>query len=76
MHRLDYGELEQDIRAALTAAHTIERRIARTDDGGHYLARVLPYQGAKGAPDGVIVTLINIDSLIEAERRQESPSRS
>ena len=71
-HRLDYGELEQDIRAALTAAHTIERRIARTDGGGHYLARVLPYQGAKGAPDGVIVTLINIDSLIEAERRQES----
>ena len=67
-HRLNHGELDGDLRAALTAGTTIERRIARRDGEGHYLMRVLPYRGA----EGVIVTLVNIDLLVDAERSQKA----
>ena len=71
-HRLDHGDLDEDIRAALTGTGAIERRVARRDGDGHYLMRILPYRGNDGGTEGVIVTLVGIDTLVEAERSQEA----
>jgi len=71
-HQLDYDHLDQDIRSALTAGRTIERRVHRRDGESHFLVRILPYRDSNGIIDGVIITLFGIDVLVEAERRQQA----
>ena len=42
------------------------------DAATHYLMRVLPYRSGQGAADGIIVTFIDITSIVEAEERQHT----
>jgi PAS domain-containing protein len=44
---------------------------ARSQAGGHYLARILPYQIAPGAFAGVVITVIDVTPLKEATAKVE-----
>jgi two-component system, chemotaxis family, CheB/CheR fusion protein len=64
--RLKYPELSQDLKQVLERLHTIERDVI-TDDGRHYMMRILPYRTADDRIEGLVLTLLDISVLREAE---------
>src|SRR5262249_13228968 len=54
--RLDYPQLEQDMRQVSSGGEVVERSIAMKEEKGHFLARILPYRAAHNEIDGVLVT--------------------
>ncbi len=64
---IDYPELRQDIQAVFDTHQPVERRCQSQDGTIHYLARLLPYRGAEGALDGVIVTFIDVTKVVRGE---------
>ncbi|HEY3910908.1 MAG TPA: chemotaxis protein CheB [Stellaceae bacterium] len=69
--RVAYPRLEPDIRAVLSGSDPIERPVNLADGNRHYLARVLPYRGASDAIDGVLLTFVDVTSLVAAEEQQK-----
>ncbi|MBA4066593.1 MAG: chemotaxis protein CheR [Isosphaera sp.] len=64
-HSIDHPGLLDDLRAVLATAAPVERQVR--DRRGHwFLLRVLPYRAA-GAVAGVVLTLIDIGRVKEAE---------
>jgi two-component system CheB/CheR fusion protein len=64
-HSMDYPELAQDLQRVLSSGAVIEKELR--DQRGHALfARILPYR-ARGAVDGVVLTLIDVSGLKDAE---------
>lgn len=49
----------------------IEHQLARDKAGEHYLIRLIPYQEANGTTEGVVVTIIDVTSLSEAEEHHK-----
>jgi two-component system CheB/CheR fusion protein len=68
--RIDYPDLESDIRAVFTGG-AIERAVSLADGRGHYLARILPYRVAGNAIDGVLLTFVDVTSIVAAEEQQK-----
>ncbi len=64
-HTLDDANLVDDLRSVLESGKPVEREL-RSTKGQVYFLRVLPYR-AGGAIDGVVLTLIDVSSLKEAE---------
>ena len=64
-YKMDHPELVEDLRRVLATSETIEREL-RGVRGKAFFLRVLPYR-AKGAVDGVVLTLIDVDGLKQAE---------
>ena len=64
-HNLDHPGLLEDLTATLEREETIEREILDRS-GITYLLRILPYRTRQGV-DGVVVTLIDIQSLKQAQ---------
>jgi two-component system CheB/CheR fusion protein len=60
--------LHADLREVLERRQPIEREI-ETREGQRYLLRIIPYPTADGNADGVVITLVNISAIREAERR-------
>src|SRR5208282_1725387 len=50
--RIDYPDLESDIRAVFDHGEAIERSVSLAGGKGHYLARILPYRGNDNVIDG------------------------
>jgi two-component system, chemotaxis family, CheB/CheR fusion protein len=69
---LDYADLPRDAGAVLAGGQPIERRVSRRDGRAHFLARVLPYRADGAVTEGVIVTFLDITSVVEAEWRQRA----
>lgn len=65
-HRLGYDGFEGDARAVLEDLKPIEREI-RSEGGAWYLTRVLPYRSTEDQIQGVVITLVEISQLKEAE---------
>lgn len=65
--RLQYGRLQDDVAEVLQTMRPLERRVARDDRSSHYLMRVLPYRAADNTVDGVLVTFIDVSSIVQAE---------
>ena len=65
------SELESDAEHALEHRTAAERSL-ETDDGRHFLRRIVPYLGPDGSPAGVVVTLLDVTatmaSLFDARR--------
>jgi len=62
-------DLASDAGAVLAGAALCEREMTLPDKDRCYLRRVLPYRTSDGAPEGVIVTCIDITSQKEAQER-------
>lgn len=67
--RFDLPSFAKDIQQVYSRYQPIERRIAGTLDGKHYLLRLVPYRGSDSRVDGVVVTFIDITQITRAERR-------
>ncbi|MGB3821098.1 CheR family methyltransferase [Achromobacter pulmonis] len=67
--RFDLPSFASDIQHVYDRYLPIERRIAGTLDGKHYLLRLVPYRGSDSQVDGVVVTFIDITQVTHAERR-------
>jgi two-component system, chemotaxis family, CheB/CheR fusion protein len=65
--RLRYSKLEEDAAHVLSTLEPLERRIPRDDDTAHYIMRILPYREPDSTVSGVLVTFVDITSIIRAE---------
>ncbi len=68
--RIDYPDLENDTRAVF-GGEAIERAVSLADGKGHYLARILPYRSANNIIDGVLLTFVDVTSIVAAEEQQK-----
>ncbi len=68
----DTGDLKRDIQSVLENGHPIERRVHRADGTAHYLMQVQPYRGRNNVIDGVLVTFVNVTTLVVAETQQRT----
>ena len=66
--RLLYDGLHDDILQVLDKLQTIEREV-RTNDGRHYLMRILPYRTMDDRIDGVSMTFHDVTDWRRAESR-------
>jgi len=62
---MHHPELVEDLRCCLASGQRIEREL-RDVRGRYYFLRILPYR-AKASVEGVVLTLIDVSSLKEAE---------
>jgi two-component system, chemotaxis family, CheB/CheR fusion protein len=69
--RIDYPELETDMRRVCAAGDVAERSVSIPGGTRHYLARVLPYRSATNAIDGVLLTFVDVTSIVAAEEQQK-----
>ena len=65
--RLNYGGLREDVAQVLKSLQPLERRIARNDRSTHYIMRILPYREPDSTVSGVLVTFVDVTSIVQAE---------
>lgn len=65
--RLKYSHLPEDVTQVLSTLQPLERRITRADRAAHYIMRILPYREPDSAVSGVLVTFIDVTSIVQAE---------
>ncbi|MDP9083651.1 MAG: PAS domain-containing protein, partial [Pseudomonadota bacterium] len=65
--RLDYTALREDVTTVLETLQPLERRLARLDRSTHYIMRILPYHEPDNTVSGVLVTFIDVTSIVQAE---------
>jgi two-component system, chemotaxis family, CheB/CheR fusion protein len=68
-HALDIDDLGKCLLRVLHSGQSEERSATRKDGEAHYLMRILPYEGQQTESGGVLVTLIDVTALIEADVR-------
>jgi two-component system CheB/CheR fusion protein len=68
--QIGYADLREDVRRVLDSLAPFERRVARHDSSAHYLMRILPYRTADDRVDGVLVTFVDVTSIVQAEQHQ------
>jgi two-component system CheB/CheR fusion protein len=64
-HKMDHPELLDDLKRVLASGEPVERELRGVGDKTLFL-RILPYR-AKGAVDGVVLTMIDVSGLKAAE---------
>ena len=65
--RLQYRGIRADVEVVLSTLEPLERRIAREDGNADYIMRILPYRNPDSSVSGVLVTFIDVTSLVRAE---------
>ena len=68
---LQYPDLEAEVRGVFRSGKPVERRLAPDNDGLHFLVRLVPYRNREDGIDGIVVTLVDISSLAQAEEQQK-----
>lgn len=68
-HGLDIVDLRQDLLRVLRSGKSEERAAALRDGESHYLVRIMPYQGEQAITGGLLMTLIDVTALMEADVR-------
>ncbi|MBV9200105.1 MAG: PAS domain-containing protein [Alphaproteobacteria bacterium] len=69
--RIDYPDLEHDMRRVCRGAEVAERSVKVSGGNGHYLARILAYRTPNNEIDGVLLTFVDISNIIAAEEQQK-----
>ncbi|MDP9172232.1 MAG: PAS domain-containing protein, partial [Acidobacteriota bacterium] len=64
---LRYTSLREDVAFVLATIEPMERRIVRDDRSQHYMMRILPYREPDSTVSGVLVTFIDVSSIVRAE---------
>jgi two-component system, chemotaxis family, CheB/CheR fusion protein len=67
LSRLDYEGLAADVATVLETLQPLERRIARDDRSMYYIMRILPYREPDSTVSGVLVTFVDVTSIVQAE---------
>ena len=65
--RLEYDSLREDVAFVLANLEPLERRIVRDDRSVHYVMRILPYREPDSTVTGVLITFIDVTSIVRAE---------
>lgn len=65
--RLRYGGLREDVATVLETLRPVERRVSRDDRSNHFIMRILPYREPDNRVSGVLVTFVDVSSIVEAE---------
>jgi two-component system, chemotaxis family, CheB/CheR fusion protein len=65
--RLNYHGLREDVAFVLSTLVPLERRVTRTDRSVHYIMRILPYREPDSTVTGVLVTFVDVTSIVQAE---------
>jgi two-component system CheB/CheR fusion protein len=69
--QLDYPHLKDDIRQVFDTGRAHDEQLTRDRDGKYHLIKLIPYRRDHGTIDGVVVTLIDVTPIAEAEQRQQ-----
>jgi two-component system CheB/CheR fusion protein len=69
--RIDYPDLEQDMRRVCAGEAVAQRSVSHLSGTGYYLARILPYRDPNNQIDGVLLTFVDVTSLVVAEEQQK-----
>jgi len=67
-HRLDYDMLAEDVSATFDTLRLVEREM-RSNDGRHYIVRLLPYRTTEDKIEGAVMTFFDISTRKEAEEK-------
>ena len=65
--RLLYTNLRDDVAYVLSKLEPLERRVVRDDGSMHYIMRILPYREPDSTVSGVLVTFVDVTSIVQAE---------
>lgn len=65
--RIDYPNFKEDIQGVFDSGEPVQHQLARDSDGKHYFVRMIPYRATGQEIDGVVVTLVDVTPLAEAE---------
>jgi two-component system CheB/CheR fusion protein len=65
--RLRYSTLREDVATVLSRMEPLERRVERADRAMHYIMRILPYRDPDSTVSGVLLTFIDVTSIVQAE---------
>ena len=63
----DLAGLDRELRSVFESGEVVERRVLRADDATTFLMRLLPYRGGRDAIEGVLVTFIDVSTVVQAE---------
>ena len=65
--RLDYHDLQSDVRTVLQELSVVEREVWIADTGTTFIMRIRPYHTVDGVVDGVVITFVDITALRRTE---------
>jgi two-component system CheB/CheR fusion protein len=68
---LAYPEFKDHIQTVFDTGEMVERRLARDQEGAYYLVRLIPYQDGDNRIGGVVVTIIDVTGITDAEEHQK-----
>lgn len=69
--QLDYPQMHSQIAGVFETGEPVIHHLARDTQGHYYLARLIPYRDNGGRIQGVVVTLVDVTPLAEAEEHQK-----
>jgi two-component system, chemotaxis family, CheB/CheR fusion protein len=69
--RIDYPDLEQDMRRVCAGEVVAERSVSHLSGSSYYLARILAYRAPNNQIDGVLLTFVDVTSLVAAEEQHK-----
>lgn len=69
--QLDYPNLKNDIQGVFDSGEMLDHHLAKDAKGKHYQVRLIPYRTEGHRIDGVVVTLVDVTDLAEAEQHQQ-----
>lgn len=72
-HKFDTKEIMDMIRGVQASNKVLEREFSW--DNLHYLVRILPYQPTESEPSGIVITILDITEISEANKRIASISK-
>ena len=61
--------MREDVAFVLSSLEPLERRVERDDDSMHYIMRILAYREPDSTVSGVLVTFVDVTSIVEAEEQ-------
>jgi two-component system CheB/CheR fusion protein len=67
---VDGTNLAVDVAHVLATLEPLEKRLVRPDASAYYLKRVRPYRTSSDTVDGVLITFLDITSVVEIEKQQ------
>lgn len=68
---LHYPNLQDRVKEVYRTGEVVESKLPAGSDGTAYLSRLMPYRSQTGEISGVIVTMVDISSLAQAEEQQK-----
>src|SRR5206468_12734148 len=69
--RVNMPTLADDVRAVFQTGKSVERTLDHNGGEAHYLLRLVPYLDIDQKIEGVVLTLVDITSLTNAEAHQK-----